>query len=82
MGGDGEAREIVKTSKSGLDIEPDNVDQLVESLTRLVDEPGLAAGLSEAGRPFVSENYTRDVLADDFLKILQSVADTGYAEPN
>jgi len=80
MGVDGEAREIVKASQSGLDIDPDNVDQLVEALIRLADNPELTKELSEAGRPFVSQYYTRDVLAEELLKILRSVAINGSAE--
>ena len=55
-------------------MEPGNVDQLVEAVSRLADDPEFASTLASRGRPFVSEHYTRDVLADRFLKVMRAVA--------
>ena len=74
MGVDGEAREIVAASESGINMEPGNVDQLVEAVSRLADDPEFASTLASRGRPFVSQHYTRDVLADRFLKVMRAVA--------
>ena len=74
MGVDGEAREIVTASESGINMEPGNTDQLVEAVSRLADDPEFAATLANRGRPFVAEHYTRDVLADRFLEIMRTVA--------
>jgi len=74
MGVDGEAREIVRTSGAGIDFEPADSQALVAAVCRLADNPELAGQLSEAGRPFVSNNYTRDRLALDYYKIIEAVA--------
>ena len=55
-------------------MEPGNVEQLVEAVSRLADDPEFASTLASRGRPFVSEHYTRDVLADRFLEIMRNVA--------
>ena len=74
MGVDGEAREIVATSRSGINMEPGNTDQLIEAVCRLADDPEFASKLASQGRPFVSECYTRDVLANRFLEVMRTVA--------
>ena len=75
MGVDGEARDIVQASNSGIDLVPGDADGLVSAVCQLADDPALAQRLAEAGRPFVSANYTRDVLAQRFYSILESIAD-------
>jgi glycosyltransferase involved in cell wall biosynthesis len=74
MGVDGEAREIVAASGSGINMDPGNTDQLVEAVCRLADDSEFATTLAGRGRPFVSQHYTRDVLADRLLEIMQTVA--------
>ena len=74
MGVDGEAREIVATSRSGINMEPGNTDQLVEAVCRLADDPEFASKLASQGRPFVSECYTHDVMANRLLEVMRTVA--------
>lgn len=74
LGVDGEARKIVTASGSGINMDPGNSDQLVDAVCRLADDAEFTASLASQGRSFVSEHYTRDVLADRFLKIMRSVA--------
>ena len=74
MGVEGEAREIVAASGSGINMQPGNTDQLVEAVSRLADDPEFVSTLARRGRPFVSQHYTRDVLADRFLEVMRSVA--------
>ena len=73
MGVDGQAREIVAASESGLDMERGSAESLIENVTRLADDKELAGRLSRSARPFVSKHYTRDVLAAQYLRILNSV---------
>ena len=74
MGVKGEGRKIVSASGSGINIDPGNTDQLVEAVCRLADDAAFTSKLAGRGRPFVSEHYTRDVLADRFLNIMRNVA--------
>ena len=73
MGVRGEAAEIVRRSGSGIEMEPDNDQQLCDAVQRLRDDSTFYQSLCLSGRQFVAANYTRDALADKFLKIIQSV---------
>lgn len=75
MGVDGEARDIVRDSRSGIEMVPGDKQSLVAAVCQLADQPELTASLSAAGRPFVAANFTRDRLADRFLEILRAVAE-------
>ena len=74
MGVDGEARDIVKASGSGIDMIRGDAQSLVDSVSQLADDPEMANQLANSGRTFVSEYYTRDVLASRYLDILNAVA--------
>ena len=73
MGVDGEAKDIVRASGSGIDMEPGNVEQLVDAVCQLVNDPELMERLSEEGREFVQKHYTRDVLAKHFLETMRAI---------
>lgn len=74
MGVRGESAGIVRESKSGLEIQPDNEIDLVSTVLQLRDNPSLYHELCTNGRKFVSKNYSRDKLASDMLLILESIA--------
>lgn len=74
IGVEGEAREIVRASASGVEMNPGDKNSLVQAVCQLADHPELTAKLAAAGRPFVAANYTRDLLADQYLEILKAVA--------
>ncbi len=74
MGVDGEARAIVRDSGCGVEMDPGDEKGLVNAVCKLADDPGFAATLASAGRPFVAANFTRDLLADRYLEILRAVA--------
>lgn len=75
MGVRGEAAEIVRRARAGIEIEPESVDSLVEAVEALADNPELASRLSQSAREFVAENYDREVLAERYLNLLAAVAD-------
>jgi glycosyltransferase involved in cell wall biosynthesis len=74
MGVQGESAEIVRKSQSGIEIEPDNAEQLVAAVLKLCDDRQFYDGLCRNGRAFVVQNYSRDRFAADFLKILEANA--------
>lgn len=74
MGVRGESAEIVRQSKSGIDIEPDNGLDLANAVVKLCDDSDLYNSMCIHGRTFVSENYSRDVLARRFLNTIESIA--------
>ena len=74
MGVQGESAEIVRESKSGLEIESDNAQQLADAVMRLCDDQSLYESLCEAGRDFVTAHYSRDMLAANYLELIEQVA--------
>ncbi len=70
LGVDGEAREIVEKSNSGLYVEPENHIELKKAILRLYNNPESAQKLGRNGRRFVEKYFNRDNLADDYLEIL------------
>ena len=73
MGVQGESADIVKASQSGIQIESENDLQLFEAVVQLCDNPDLQKQLSTNGRSFVTENYSRDLLASTMLSTIQQV---------
>ncbi len=72
-GVEGEAASLVRNAESGLCIEPENVDALVEAILRLRDDRELRARMSENGRAFVRARYLRSDLAEKYLDALETV---------
>ena len=70
LGVDGEAREIIEKSKSGLFVEPENHIELKKAILRLYNNPESAQKLGRNGRRFVEKYFDRDKLANDYLEIL------------
>lgn len=75
MGVKGESADIVRASKSGLEMQPDNEHDLVSAVLQLRDDPHHYQELCKSGRQFVIENYSRDKLAREMLSILETIAE-------
>jgi len=80
MGVKGESADIVKASGSGIQIEPEDEDDLVDAVTKLCDSTSLYEQLCLNGRAFVTENYSRDTLARKMLDLLIRVSNGGDNE--
>src|SRR5262249_21803567 len=63
-GVEGEAAKLVNDAQSGLCVEPENVDALVDGVSRLRGARELRARMSESGRSFVRTRYLRSALAE------------------
>jgi glycosyltransferase involved in cell wall biosynthesis len=74
MGVGGEARDIVMESGAGLTMEPDSAESLVTCLEQLTADPALPARLGSAARQYVAVNFSRDLLATRYLRLLESLA--------
>jgi glycosyltransferase involved in cell wall biosynthesis len=57
-----------------VEMKPGDKNSLVDAVIQLADNPEFAASLASEGRPFVTANFTRDLLADRYLEILKAVA--------
>jgi glycosyltransferase involved in cell wall biosynthesis len=75
MGVRGESAEIVRRSGAGIEMEPSNPQDLVACVRRLRDDSELYQRLSDSGRDFVLNQFSRDRLANDFLELIERVAD-------
>ncbi|NCD42437.1 MAG: glycosyltransferase WbuB [Bacteroidia bacterium] len=73
MGVDGPAKEIVRKAKAGVMMEPENVEDLLQCIRYLRTHPGEAKQMGEAGCHYVSRNFDRKKLAEDYLKILNAL---------
>lgn len=74
MGVQGCAAEIVKAAQMGIDMEPENEDDLVNALIKLADNPGLVDKLGSAGHEYIVEHFDRDNLATEYLSIITSIS--------
>jgi glycosyltransferase involved in cell wall biosynthesis len=74
LGVDGESRNIVEGSGSGVFIEPENAEQLADAVLRMSREPAWAERLGKTGGDFVRRQFNRDALAADYLGVLEAVA--------
>jgi len=70
----GESADIVRQSGTGICIESEDAEQLVNALLELCDDEAVYQSLCEGGRDFVGRNYTRDALAAEYLEIIEKVA--------
>lgn len=65
--------EIVTDGETGLLIEPENIDQLYDSMKRLLDDPSERACLGQAARDYVLNNHSPDIYVDSLLALYQEL---------
>jgi glycosyltransferase involved in cell wall biosynthesis len=74
LGVEGESAELLRLADAGVCIEPENAQQLTDSLIHLADHPAERRRLGQNGREFVLTHFDRRVLADAYLALLLRVA--------
>ena len=74
LGVAGHAAALVTRAGAGLCIEPENEKELVAAVEQLADDPDLCRKFAVAGRDHIRKFYDRDVLARNYLAILQRFA--------
>ena len=77
---DGETRGLVEQARSGVFVEPENVNQMVEIIEKLCLDKKRLIEMGQYGRRFVESHFDRDNLAQNFLGLIKEVAQTdrGY----
>ena len=65
--------EVVERAKCGLVFESDNSDQLVECVTRLMDDPQAARDMGERGRKMVTEEFHTEVFKGNLIALYRSL---------
>lgn len=71
---DGECRKIIEDAGSGIYVEPENVDQMAETILQLWERKDSLQKMGENGRVFVERYFNRDDLAKIYLGLLREVA--------
>ncbi len=70
---EGEASHIISEAEAGLVIPPEDVEHLVTAVCRLQDSPDLCEQMGINGRTYTVENFSRKVLADKLLSVLETI---------
>ncbi|MCX5807659.1 MAG: glycosyltransferase family 4 protein [Proteobacteria bacterium] len=84
IGVDGESRQIVEDGQCGIYIEPENHEELANTVVKLFHDRELLRTLGENGKTYVKRNYNRELLAEKYLNTLLGVhgdhtADGGHS---
>ncbi|MGE5363879.1 MAG: glycosyltransferase family 4 protein [Bacteroidota bacterium] len=72
IGVNGESRNIVESSESGLFFEPENETDLAEKLLYYINTPSDREAHGNNGYEFVRKNFDRGMLASKYLDIIKS----------
>lgn len=67
----GEAASILRNSGAALVVAPEDSRAIAHSVLSVVNNAGLAERLASAGRAFVAEHYSRDILAGKYRHLLE-----------
>jgi glycosyltransferase involved in cell wall biosynthesis len=70
-GVEGLTQELIDRSGAGLSIEPENVDQLVDAIMTLANNPQLRCEMGAAGRRFAVSEFSRRATAERYSSALQ-----------
>ncbi len=74
LGVEGEAEELfIQQGKCGVSFTPEDSKDLAKQILHLYDNPNLVKELGENGLVYVSENFNRDKIAEDFFKQISSL---------
>ncbi|WP_018394770.1 glycosyltransferase family 4 protein [Bacillus sp. 37MA] len=73
LGIDGVARELVEESGSGYYVDPENPVEFKEKILALYHDNQLQKQLGENGLKFVRENFSRESLAEKYLKEIKLI---------
>jgi glycosyltransferase involved in cell wall biosynthesis len=65
--------DFVEDKKTGLLVQPKNVDSLVEAIDYLLSNPDKAKEIGERARKLVLDNYTWEKNAEKTIKVYQEV---------
>jgi starch synthase len=69
----GGIKEVVVDGETGLLVPPGDPVRLGRALSRILEDPRLAARMGEAGRKRVLQHFTWDRIAEKTLKLYRSL---------
>jgi glycosyltransferase involved in cell wall biosynthesis len=65
--------ELVKSQETGILIEPENSQSLLDEINKLLKNPILQEKLSENAHKFIMENYTWESLYQKYVNLYQNL---------
>ncbi len=72
LGVEGEAKHhFIDKANAGLFFEPENSEDLALKINEIATKPESIAEMGENARNYVREHFNRDIIAEDFLKVLK-----------
>ena len=74
IGVEGEARELIEASGGGMSFRPEDAAGLVAHLRALAGQPVRLEEMGRRGRSYVEADFSRAVLAEKYLTILEELA--------
>jgi len=63
--------EIMKDNETGFLVKKGNSEELIEKLSLLINDKEKRKIMGENGRKFIEENFSWNIIAKEFLKILE-----------
>jgi glycosyltransferase involved in cell wall biosynthesis len=63
--------EIIQNSRTGVLVQPDNVDDLASALTDLLQSPKRAEQMGRSGREFALRDLRLEAFVDRFIEVYQ-----------
>ncbi|MEG6617385.1 glycosyltransferase family 4 protein [Peptococcaceae bacterium 1198_IL3148] len=70
---EGEAADILNSSKAALVVAPDNPVEIKAAILKLKNDKVLYSEFKENGPAFVEQNYSRNKLAEKYLEIISNI---------
>jgi glycosyltransferase involved in cell wall biosynthesis len=74
LGVEGESADIISEAETGLCIDPENPDALVQAILELADNKDTYNTLAGNGREYVATHFDRNRLAEQYLGILEELS--------
>jgi glycosyltransferase involved in cell wall biosynthesis len=71
---DGVIREVVEAAGCGIFAQPGNPSALAKAIRTLASDPGQSRKMGLAGRKYLEEHYSRVIIAEKLLDILNSMS--------
>ncbi len=72
---DGVARKLVEDAGAGYFAEPEDPEAFVDALLRLKADPEARQRMGDSGYRYAVDNYSREAMAQKYLKILEKLVD-------
>ena len=69
--------EIIEDGKSGLLVEPANVESLCTAISRILDDAALASSLGENGRQRIGQNFSADKMVNGMIRLYEACVGHG-----